>query len=635
MLVARIASPLPDPRPPPQVRLGAAPGRLLLEVEVPAGSLRAGRLAADLAGLGYAVAWIRPMPYETDTGSIAALLLAALTAAHRDASGDHDPVVVVVESPTRPQSEAVLDQLLPPHGPEPIQSGVVLVVNSRQRYRSQPPNLARVSVKGPTRARDATVHRLLAGASERELAALGLAAQLGFTHPRFDALADAPAAPDHPWWVPLTGGWQQVDPAWRPALATATTVTPPLSRVACLGRLVADLAEAGAALEAIELCLQAGWPGLAADLLTGEAEALVSAGRHAALARWLKQLPAIETSSRPSLARAATALAPDQPVPVAGPTVSARTSRRRWFFRRSGPGASAPGTSAPVLTLAPVSAPPRPGRLSHPGPGDPAGAADWLDVRMIPVRIEARLLGPFGLSVAGQPAEQWRGNRGRLLLAYLLLNRDRPLGRDELGTAFWPDAAPGVVRNRLHVALYGLRQDLRRLTDHPIVVHGPGGFGLDAGISLWLDTEEFENALATGRGQRPGAPDQALGWYETALALYRGELLADAPFEEWAHVYREWLRLQYLETLDQVAQGRFAAGRYADCLDACQQLLPGELCREELHRLAMRCYTRLNQPHLAVRQYHQCERQLRDDLGLEPAEPTRQLYERIRRRELV
>jgi DNA-binding SARP family transcriptional activator len=187
----------------------------------------------------------------------------------------------------------------------------------------------------------------------------------------------------------------------------------------------------------------------------------------------------------------------------------------------------------------------------------------------------------------------------------------------------------------LHVALYGLRRDLRRLTDHPIVVHGPRGFGLHPGIGLWLDTEEFEHALATARQQRSGPAGQALGWYETALGLYRGELLADAPFEEWAHVRRERLRLQYLETLDEVAQGRFAAGRYADCLDACQQLLPGDLCREELHCLAMRCYTRLNQPHLAIRQYHECERQLRDDLGLAPAEPTRQLYERIRRREFV
>ena len=232
-----------------------------------------------------------------------------------------------------------------------------------------------------------------------------------------------------------------------------------------------------------------------------------------------------------------------------------------------------------------------------------------------------------------------------MLLAFLLLHRSRPLARDELGGAFWPEAAPGVVRNRLHVALYGLRKDLRELTDQPIVVHGQRGFSIDAGIDLWLDTEEFDKALAAPRRQSharndsarndSASNDSALAWYERAVELYRGELLEDAPFEEWALVRRERLRLRYLEALDQVATLRFAAGHYTDCLDACQRLIPGDLCREEIHRLMMRCFTRLNQPHLAVRQYHQCERQLRDDLGIEPAEATRQLYEQIRRRELI
>jgi DNA-binding SARP family transcriptional activator len=80
---------------------------------------------------------------------------------------------------------------------------------------------------------------------------------------------------------------------------------------------------------------------------------------------------------------------------------------------------------------------------------------------------------------------------------------------------------------------------------------------------------------------------------------------------------------------------RFEAGRYADCVDVCQQLAANDLCREDVTRLLMRCYARLNQPHLAVHQYHLCERQLRGELGLEPADATRRLYEEIRRRQPV
>jgi DNA-binding SARP family transcriptional activator len=272
------------------------------------------------------------------------------------------------------------------------------------------------------------------------------------------------------------------------------------------------------------------------------------------------------------------------------------------------------------------------GALAGPGAGrGPRRGANAAG----PPRVEARLLGPFELLVNGQQVQRWRGNRGRMLLAFLLLNRGRPLARDEFGTVFWPDAAPDVVRNRLHVALYGLRRDLRALCPHPIVVHGQRGFSLHPSVEVWLDTEAFEEAVSAARREQSGSQDRALTWYERALELYRGELLEDAPFEDWALLRRERLRLRYLDALDQVATLRFAAGRYADCLDVCQRLIPGDLCREEIHRLVMRSYARLNQPHLAIRQYRQCERQLRDELGIEPAQSTQHLYERIRRRELV
>jgi DNA-binding SARP family transcriptional activator len=80
---------------------------------------------------------------------------------------------------------------------------------------------------------------------------------------------------------------------------------------------------------------------------------------------------------------------------------------------------------------------------------------------------------------------------------------------------------------------------------------------------------------------------------------------------------------------------RFELGRYTGCIEVCQHLVTGDSCREDIHRLLMRCYARLNKPHLAVHQYHQCERQLRGELGLKPAEATQKLYEQIRRRQPV
>jgi DNA-binding SARP family transcriptional activator len=429
---------------------------------------------------------------------------------------------------------------------------------------------------------------------------------------------------------------------------------------------VAELAEEGAIHEGIELCINAGWPGLAADLLSGEADQLISAGRYAALARWLDRLPHEDHRSHQKLAKVAKELHSAAPnwTPVSeqanlaqkarvGSETAGRAARGkgRWVFPWSSRGAGPEEADSPddeissewpnPLAHDSIASKTRDG-TSHraephdglrPGYGTPFSAGEWAPGKAL--FVEARLLGPFELLVNGQLVQHWRGNRGRMLLAYLLLHRGRPLARDELGGIFWPDAPPDVVRNRLHVALYGLRRDLRALTKHPVVIHSGRGFSFHPQMDLWIDAEAFDEAVTAARKEDGVRLDTTLARYETALKLYRGELLEDTPFEEWTLLCRERLRLQHLEALDQVARLRFELGRYADCLEACQRLIPGDLCREDIHRLIMLCYTRLNRPHLAARQYHQCRRQLRDELGIEPAEATQRLYERIRRQEFA
>jgi len=720
MLVARVLPPLPDGQLPQQVSFSKPPGRKVFEVVTPPGGLLVRRLAADLAGLDYELAWVRPLPFESDSSSLAALLLMALAAARQQWPPRREPVVVV-ELPGAAQAEALLDQLLSPGTPGSFSPAVVLVVDNQERPNltetadvhveispwlgrqiqcrirdQQRPKLPIRQLSTATRGLPSVIEgslrslpqlglakfsRVVAGAHEpgaltraiasnllseasvEHLAALEMAGHLGYAHESLKSLGPALAgAGEQPWWIPLADNWLQVDPAWRSSLVTVATRDTGVARAACLGRLVAELAEEGAVHEGIELCINAGWPGLAADLLTAEAERLLATGRHATLARWLDRLPFEDYRSHLSLAKLAREL--HAAVPRTTPSANEETTtqaaqagaktsiwaiagKRQWGFRRARRSSLAEAAVSPGIETLP-SWPAEMVLAGQPGNGITHGAGSAngpapdhgapLSGGCAPdmtVHVEARLLGPFELLLNGQHVQHWRGNRGRTLLAYLLLHRGRPLTGDELGGVFWPDAAPQVVRNRLHVALYGLRRDLKALTKHPIVIHSGRGFTFHPQVDLWTDAEAFDEAVVAARKEQGVRPETTLTRYELALRLYRGELLEDTPFEEWTLLNRERLRLQHLEALDQVARLRFELGRYTDCLDACQRLIPGDLCREDIHRLIMLCYARLNQPHLAARQYQQCRRQLRDELGIEPADATQQLYERIRRQELT
>jgi hypothetical protein len=595
MLVARVLPPLPDRELPPQVPLRRPAGQRVFEIVTRPGGLLVRRLAADLADLGYEVAWVRPLPFEHDPSSLGALLLMALAAARRSSAVGQE-LMIVVESATAAQAESILGQLLVSEAAAMLAPSLVVVTDIPRRSYGFPADkttlevspwslrlihgrwadederalplsellaaadglpsviegtmrimprvgaaeLASILAKTPNPAAltRALASRVLSGASPERLAALEMAGRLGYAHARFRSLEPGVAeAAGDPWWIPLTADWLQVSLAWREAMVAGAGRATVAARSACLSRLVADLVDERASYEAIELCINAGWHGLAADLLTGEAERLVSSGWYATLVRWLGRIPAAETRSHSALATLAIdlQLAQRQEEDQAGtsqgralPAVLPSAPRRHWSFRRSRP--EQVGYPRPPAEIVPAGAPsalpnsaaalstgrdpkvrPRaaagsdlpsadylPFKAAQPAathaatqqPGPVLAAMPGSEINKLlsrgrwrhtrestdRVRVEARLLGPFELHLDSQQVQRWRGNQGRMLLAYLLLHRGRPVHRDVLGGIFWPEAAPDVVRNRLHVALYGLRRDLRSVCEHPVVVHGQGGF---------------------------------------------------------------------------------------------------------------------------------------------------------------
>jgi DNA-binding SARP family transcriptional activator len=250
--------------------------------------------------------------------------------------------------------------------------------------------------------------------------------------------------------------------------------------------------------------------------------------------------------------------------------------------------------------------------------------------------LTVHLLGPLRVTLADRPVESWTSGRGRALFKYLLTHRGQPTPRDVLMDLFWPDAAPEAARNSLNVAMYGLRQALKAAADLPVVLFQEGAYRLNPELKIWLDVEDFERHVQSGRQlESAGQLAAATAEYEVATGLYQGDFLADDPYEEWPVLTRERLRVAYLDTLDRLAQLYFSQGQYAACAALCQLTLAQDNCREDAHCRLMRCYSRQGQHHLALRQYQACVEALRADLDVEPAPTTIQLYERIRRHERV
>lgn len=303
------------------------------------------------------------------------------------------------------------------------------------------------------------------------------------------------------------------------------------------------------------------------------------------------------------------------------------TGSRAWHARaaglvgrvHAGPERAAPESASPRHAATRRTAP---GRVSHSG--------------RVQAEVAVHLLGPMSVVIDDVPVEEWSSARIRSLFGYLLTHRQPWPAREVLMEVFWPESSPKASRNSLNVAIHGLRRVLREAKDVPVIVYSGGTYRLHPDVRLWLDVEEFDKLVERGRlHEDADETDQATAAYEFAAGLYRGEFLADDPYDDWPALIRERLRLAYLDTLGRLSNLHFKAGRYAASANLCQRIIEQDPCREHAYRQLMRCYSRQGQPHLALIQYRACVRMLESELAVEPDVATVKLHDQIRRHESV
>jgi DNA-binding SARP family transcriptional activator len=303
------------------------------------------------------------------------------------------------------------------------------------------------------------------------------------------------------------------------------------------------------------------------------------------------------------------------------------TGSRAWRARPVGPVEQV--QTVPGRTMS-EGASPHPATLRRAAPGRVS------HVVHAQAEVSVHLLGPMSVLIDDAPVEEWSSARTRSLFGYLLTHRQPWPAREVLMEVFWPESSPKASRNSLNVAIHGLRCVLKRAKDVPVIVYSDGTYRLHPDVRLWLDIEEFDKLVERGRlHEDVGETDQATAAYEFATGLYRGEFLADDPYEDWAALIRERLRLAYLDTLGRLSNLHFNAGRYASSGHLCRRIIEEDPCREDAYRRLMRCYSRQGQPHLALIQYRACVRALGSELGVEPDLATVKLHDQIRHHESV
>jgi len=261
-------------------------------------------------------------------------------------------------------------------------------------------------------------------------------------------------------------------------------------------------------------------------------------------------------------------------------------------------------------------------------------------------RLSLSLLGPFRVTLDGEPVTAFESTKVRALLAYLAVEADRVHRREALAGLLWPDWPDRAALSNLRYALYNLRQAVGdRTAESPLLQITRHTLQFNTASDHWLDVAAFERQVADGQAQIASQKDpqsairnlpSAICNLQSAIHLYRGSFLegfsvGGSPyFEEWALFTRERLARQMSRALHTLAGAHEARGEYEQAQACARRQLQLEPWDEGAHRQLLRTLALGGQRGAALVHYETCRRLLAEELGVGPARETTALVESIR-----
>jgi DNA-binding SARP family transcriptional activator len=242
------------------------------------------------------------------------------------------------------------------------------------------------------------------------------------------------------------------------------------------------------------------------------------------------------------------------------------------------------------------------------------------------------LFGSFRLIRSGEPVAVRGGGKTEALLARLGLAGTNGVARDVLLRGLWPDSDRALANQALASLVHSLRSLLgEALGDTTPVIQSGGHYRLNTLSGIGVDVTRFGERVNRAEAfDRAGEFDAAVAEYQRAIGLYAGDLTPAAGASPRTALERERLRATCCRVLIRLADISFLRGNFAASLQHAMQLLERDACREDAHRMVMRCHVRLGARSQALRQYHTARAILRTELDADPEPATLALFEAIR-----
>jgi len=244
--------------------------------------------------------------------------------------------------------------------------------------------------------------------------------------------------------------------------------------------------------------------------------------------------------------------------------------------------------------------------------------------------LQVKLLGKFSIQHDGSiylilPL------KAQELLAFLLLFSDQPHTRELLAAQLWKDTSPTQSKKYLRQTLWHLQSilDQSGKTEEPLLNVENGWVQINPNAAMHVDVWEMSlifNQLRDSTSK--GLTSEQAESLSKSISLYQGELLI-GWYQDWCILERERYRAMVMAQLDKLMVYCLAHQQIESGISYGMHVLQIDHTREKTHRQLMRLYYFSGDRTGALRQFQYCKNILAQELGVQPTQKTRHLYQQI------
>ncbi len=215
------------------------------------------------------------------------------------------------------------------------------------------------------------------------------------------------------------------------------------------------------------------------------------------------------------------------------------------------------------------------------------------------------------------------GRRARLALVALAV-AEGPLSADRLAAIIWADQQPPTWQAALRGVIRSLRSALATAGADGVIVTAPSGYALAPGVEVDL-TEASATLRAASALADQGRHEAALQAAEPVAQL-SGEQLLPGEDASWLDGCRTQADALALEALELVARSAGALGDHHRAAEAGRRAVAASPLDERAHRILIRALHRGGDRAGVVLAFEACRATLADQLGVDPAPETVEVY---------